>query len=88
MKLLDFLIDVLVIAIRWGGSVTSWIRSPFHNKKVGGHPKSRHLYGEAVDLVFDTIEGKKNAIEQFQRKGYHVLDEKDHVHVQIKRPEI
>ena len=84
--MIGFLLDVLIIAIRCGGSVTSWIRSVEHNKKVGGHPLSRHIFGEAVDLVFDTQKDKEEAIQQFLRKGYHVLDEKDHVHVQIKRP--
>jgi hypothetical protein len=32
-------------------SVTSWYRSPSRNAEVGGHPKSKHIIGMAVDLV-------------------------------------
>lgn len=30
--------------------VTSWYRDARHNAKVGGSPRSRHLFGDAVDF--------------------------------------
>ena len=30
--------------------INSWYRTPIENKNVGGSTKSRHLYGDAVDM--------------------------------------
>lgn len=38
---------------RWGGSVTSWIRTAEHNSKAGGVGASKHLMGLAVDVAYD-----------------------------------
>jgi uncharacterized protein YcbK (DUF882 family) len=34
----------------WCVRVNDGTRCPLHNAKVGGHPKSRHMSGQAVDL--------------------------------------
>ena len=39
-------------AARHGGSVVSGIRSQARNESVGGHVRSRHLYGFAADVSF------------------------------------
>ena len=31
--------------------ITSGYRTPQHNRKVGGHPKSYHVKGQAADIV-------------------------------------
>lgn len=61
--------------------LTSWWRSPAHNARVGGHPRSRHLRGTAVDVVLSA--GFRRAfIEDAEWVGLRALDEGDHVHVQ------
>lgn len=42
------------LAGSWG-IVTSYWRSPAHNKEVGGAGGSQHLVGEAVDLLFPLV---------------------------------
>lgn len=39
--------------------VTSGYRSPSHNKKVGGSPKSQHLLGKAGDIVVESMTPKQ-----------------------------
>ncbi len=47
--------------------ITSGYRSPEYNKKVGGSPKSQHVYGMAVDLIpLDLeIEGVWKILKEF-----------------------
>ena len=70
------------IGAKWG-IVTSLVRSPAHNRAVGGAPNSFHLYGRAIDIA--RRPGVRHAdIEAAYRKaGYHLvesLDEGDHSH--------
>lgn len=37
----------------WPCSTTSLDRTPTHNASVGGAKESKHLTGQAVDLIFD-----------------------------------
>lgn len=67
-----------------GGSITSWKRSVIHNKAVGGVNDSLHLEGLGADCVFDTAAGRARAKDKLKAKGYGVLDEGDHVHVQAR----
>lgn len=63
--------------------VTSGLRTPEHNAEVGGKPNSRHLTGEAVDLV----PRKGETMAQLYARvsgvpGVKAINEGDHVHVQ------
>lgn len=58
---------------------TSWWRSAQANARVGGNEYSQHLLGLAIDLV---AEDKPAATAAFERMGFIVIDEGDHLHVQ------
>ena len=62
-------------AARNGGSVVSGIRSAARNESVGGHIKSRHIYGLAADVSFmpdpkgDAQERCKRAFKWYYENG-------------------
>ena len=66
-------------------SVTSWIRSKEHNAKVGGVSDSRHLFGLAVDIVFDPGSDMSGFNDKAGQLGLQVIAEGDHLHVQEPR---
>jgi uncharacterized protein YcbK (DUF882 family) len=61
--------------------LTSWWRSPVENRRVGGVPNSRHLYGAAFDAVLPRalVAGY---MADARWLGLRPIDERDHVHVQ------
>ena len=67
-------------------SVTSWGRTPWRNKAVGGVSSSRHLDWLAVDLVEDPRTNRPRLIRDLRLVGLVVVDEKDHLHVQAMKP--
>lgn len=62
-----------------GMTVTSWWRSPWKNREVGGVTNSLHMLGLAWDVVPPTL----NNISRLRALGLKVIDEGDHLHVQI-----
>lgn len=59
--------------------ITSWYRSPGHNREVGGAAGSQHLIGTALDLVGPDA---ARAGEALRAEGFYVIDEGDHIHAQ------
>ena len=51
--------------------INSGYRSPSHNKKIGGKPKSIHLTGLAADIVVNGMTPKEvfDAVEKLQNEG-------------------
>lgn len=63
--------------------VTSGYRDPAKNASVGGKPNSRHLQGQAVDLVPRPGETMAQLHARVSRvPGVRAINEGDHVHVQ------
>lgn len=44
---------VFEVCEQFNGSVTSWIRTPARNAKVGGLVTSHHINGGALDVAYD-----------------------------------
>ena len=82
----QFLNTVQLLCARFGGSVTSWLRSPKRNQEVGGHPESYHLthVGQALDVVLDHPADKQTFIAGALRYGLKAIDEGDHIHLQTQ----
>lgn len=66
-----------------GATVTSTVRSPLHNKEVGGVPDSMHLNGQAVDFVLPkgtTFAQVQARLKQANLPTTELINEGDHVH--------
>jgi len=76
--------EVIAPLIGLGARMTSGTRSPTHNAEVGGVPNSRHLSGQAADLVPPPSMTLAQLAAEAKRliPGARVLKEGDHVHVQ------
>lgn len=71
---------VFYIAIRNNGmTITSWWRSPWRNREVGGVANSLHMIGLAWDVIPATKENKT----KLAGLGLRVIDEGDHLHAQL-----
>jgi uncharacterized protein YcbK (DUF882 family) len=65
--------------------ITSGYRTAAHNRAVGGVADSLHLIGAAADLVFPEREMKAKALAHLlQVPAVVVIDEHDHLHVQVR----
>lgn len=67
-----------------GVRVTSDVRTPQRNQAVGGVPNSRHMSGEAVDLVPPQGMTMAQLAQETKRRfpQARVINEGDHVHVE------
>lgn len=67
-----------------GAKVTSGVRSTQHNAEVGGVPNSRHLTGNAADLVPPAGMTLAQLGDEARRRmpGAKVIVESDHVHIE------
>lgn len=69
-----FLVDAWEVCAENNGSVVSGLRSPTHNRDVGGSGKSRHTYrygwGLAVDAHFGSEADRDAAVREMERRGW------------------
>lgn len=66
-----------------GATVTSGLRTPERNAKVGGVPNSYHLSGQARDILPPTDPQQAAFIQQqAAANGLEVIDEGDHWHLE------
>lgn len=81
----DHISNLRALGSRYEGTkVTSLKRSVADNKRVGGKKNSQHLRGTAGDFVVPP-KHKAAFIEDAESQGYMVIDEGDHLHVQLSR---
>lgn len=70
------------VAPQFGAQITSLTRSPADNARVGGVQNSQHMRGTAGDFVVPPA--NKGAFQQaMQQQGFEVIDEGDHMHVEL-----
>ena len=79
----EFIDLVTMLCLVHRGSMTSYVRTIARNAIVGGHEHSKHLVGLAVDVVLDRKEDQGEFTLAAQRLGLRVIDEDDHLHVQV-----
>jgi len=63
-------------------SWVNWWRSSAHNARVGGAASSQHLLGLAVDIVPEA-RARARIAQALRSQGLVVVDEGDHLHVQL-----
>lgn len=68
-----------------GIPISSTRRSKAKNDSVDGVPNSFHLTGEAADIVPRTTQEKQQARQFWEGRGYQVIDEGDHLHIEPPR---
>lgn len=86
MTVQDFAGKIELLASIFPLSVTSWFRSKKRNAEVGGHARSSHLFGLAVDVVLEDQEDKHYFLKTVKALGLGFLDEGDHIHIQRRSP--
>jgi len=82
MMPLDLIEGVVFLCCKHRGSVSSWGRTPGHNKAVGGVENSLHQIWLGCDVVLDV--NQKNVVFEADARelGLSALWEKDHYHLQ------
>ena len=71
------------------GVITSTLRSPAHNRAVGGVPNSYHLRGRAIDIARRPGVTHRQIDAALRSAGYNLiesLDEGDHSHFAFGPP--
>lgn len=80
---MDVLRAAWALRRRYPCSVTSWFRSPTHNREVGGVARSKHQTGQAVDVVYDGVRPPLEDVEAACAPfAVRVVRESDHDHLQ------
>lgn len=69
--------------------VTSGFRCPAHNRAVGGSPGSRHLVGQAADVIvpgldFRTVWTQARLVPALVRGGIGLYPDSGHVHLDVR----
>jgi len=84
MSALDTAERVILLCCKWRGSVSSWGRTPKHNKDVGGVDGSIHLLWLGLDVVLDEMKKNIDFEKDADRLGLVAIFEGDHYHLHPK----
>jgi hypothetical protein len=82
MSPFDFIECVVLVCSKHRGSVSSWGRTPKHNKDVGGVDDSTHMLWIGCDVVLDNMVKNPAFEEDVHILGLHWSFEGDHYHLQ------
>lgn len=78
----DFITSVVLICVKHDGSVSSWGRTPKHNKDVGGVENSIHMLWLGCDVVLDDMRKWAPFEKDAEQLGLTPIFEGDHYHLQ------
>lgn len=83
------LLDVLMTVRESFGqpvTITSGCRCPEHNKRVGGAPKSQHIFGKAADIRVQGVMSEVVAsfLEQMYPDRYGIGNAVNFTHIDVK----
>ncbi|MBM4338993.1 MAG: hypothetical protein FJ110_05580 [Deltaproteobacteria bacterium] len=78
----NFIDGVMVLCAKYRGSVSSWGRTPKHNKEVGGVEGSYHLIWLGCDVVLDEMKKNPGFEKDAEQLNIRAIMEGDHYHLQ------
>lgn len=83
---LELLCEIAGRAVR----ITSGVRCPRHNRKVGGQPRSQHLEGIAADIVIEGLSVEEMfhlalEVPAFLNGGIGIYPQEGFIHVDTRR---
>jgi len=78
----DLIERVVLVCSKHRGSVSSWGRTPKHNKDVGGVEGSIHMLWLGCDVVLDEMKKNLEFEKDCNKLGLVAVFEGDHYHLQ------
>ncbi len=81
---IEFIQVVILLCAKHKGSVSSWGRTPKHNKDVGGVDDSFHLLWVGCDVVLDDMKKWAPFEKDAELLGLVAIFEVNHYHLQPK----
>jgi len=78
----QFILKVLVLRLKWDFSVTSWGRTKKRNQFIGGVPGSLHMLWLGLDVVLDDQKKDSDFEKDCSKIGITAIYEQDHYHLQ------
>ena len=78
----DFIERVVLVCSKYRGSVSSWGRTPKHNKDIGGVEGSIHMLWLGCDVVLDEMKKNLEFEKDCSKLVLVAIFEKNHYHLQ------
>lgn len=78
----SFAIAILLLVGQVDFSVTSWIRTEKRNHMVGGVETSKHLTGQAVDIVLDDWADLDKLLKLLDKTCLFIGIQQYHLHIE------
>ena len=82
MSPFSFIELVVFLCSKHRGSITSWGRTPKHNKDVGGVENLYHMIWMGCDVILDDMVQNTSFEADAKRLGLDPILEGDHYHLQ------